>query len=227
MITCRKDVDDLLLNLDYVKIIPAYYENVINYYKDIYRLEYLNINQDTKKEVFNSFIVLDTETTGLSPKYNDKIVQITAIKLENFKPTKIFTSLVNPKRFIPYNVSQIHGITNEDVEFSPTFGEIKDQLSEFIKDEIVIGHNITFDLNFLLNEGVNILELNTKIVDTLQLARRLVDKNFIENYRLGTLCNYFCMDYFNYHNATEDVLASSYVFLNLLNLIFIDEVIDF
>ena len=52
-------------------------------------------------------------------------------------------------------------------------------------------------------------------------------KNYIENYKLGTLCKYFCLDYFNYHNATEDVLGTSYVFLNLLNLVFIDEVIDF
>ena len=95
------------------------------------------------------FVYKDNIKLKISEENNDKIVQITAIKFENFKPTKIFTSLVNPKRFIPYNVSQIHGITNEDVEFSPTFGEIKDQLSEFIKDEIVIGHNITFDLNFL------------------------------------------------------------------------------
>lgn len=71
------------------------------------------------------------------------------------------------------------------------------------------------------------LDLDVKIIDTLQIARKTINKKFIENYKLGTLCKYFCLDYFNYHNATEDVLGTSYVFLNLLNMIFIDEVIMF
>ena len=62
-------------------------------------------------------------------------------------------------------------------------------------------------------------DLDVKVVDTLFLSRNLIDKNYIENYKLGTLCKYFCLDYFNYHNATEDVLATSYVFLNLLNFL--------
>lgn len=119
MITCRNDVKELLNNLDYIKIVPSYYENCIDYSKDIYYLKYLTIDKDSKKEEFKNFIVLDTETTGFSPKYGDKVVQITAIKFEDYKPTQIFTTLVNPQRLIPNSVSQIHGITNEDVEFSP------------------------------------------------------------------------------------------------------------
>ena len=65
------------------------------------------------------------------------------------------------------------------------------------------------------------------VVDTLNLARRMISKEYIENYKLGTLCKYFCLDYFNYHNATEDVLATSYLFLNLLNILLIDDVILF
>ena len=179
------------------------------------------------KDKLKNFIVLDTETTGLNPKYKDKVVQITAIKFIDYKPTQIFTTLINPQRLIPQYVSDIHGITNEMVEFSPVFSEIKDQLSEFLRGNIIIGHNINFDLKFLLSEGIDLLNLDVTIMDTLQIARKSIDKNYIENYKLGTLCKYFCLDYFNYHNATEDVLATSYVYLNLLNLNFIDDVIMF
>ena len=78
-----------------------------------------------------------------------------------------------------------------------------------------------------MSEGIDLLNLDVTIMDTLQIARKSIDKKYIENYKLGTLCKYFCLDYFNYHNATEDVLATSYVFLNLLNLNFIDDVIMF
>lgn len=227
MIFSRKDVDELLNNLDYIKIIPSYYDKSCDYSNDLYGINYLRVTKESKKDDFKSFIVLDTETTGFSPKYKDKMVQVTAIKFENFKATQIFTTLLNPKRFIPSSVSKIHGITNEMVEYSPVFEEVKDCFSEFIRGNILVGHNISFDLSFLASEGVNFLDLDVKVVDTLFLSRNLIDKNYIENYKLGTLCKYFCLDYFNYHNATEDVLGTSYVFLNLLNLIFIDEVIDF
>lgn len=227
MIACREDVEDILVNLDYLRIVPSYFEKIEDYSSNLCYLKYFNIDESIKKENLKDFIVLDTETTGYGPKNGGKIVQITAIKFKDFKPVQIFTTLINPQRLIPYSVSQIHGITNELVEFSPLFGEIKDSLSEFIKDSILIGHNIQFDLNFLLSEGINLLDLNIEVIDTLRLARRFIRKDFIENYKLCSLCKYYCIDYFNYHNATEDVLATSYVFLNLLNMIFIDEVIIF
>lgn len=227
MITCRDDVKELLNNLDYIKIVPSYFEKNVDYSKDICYLRYLNVDKNSKKDEFANFVVLDTETTGFSPKYGDKIVQITAIKFENYRPTQIFTTLINPRRFIPNSASSIHGITNEMVEYCPVFGEIKDALSEFLRGQIIIGHNISFDLNFLLSEGVNLLDLDVIIGDTLQIARKTIDKQYIDNYKLGTLCKYFCLDYFNYHDATEDVLGTSYVFFNLLNMIFIDEVIVF
>lgn len=227
MITCREDIDNLLQSLDYIRIVPSYFDSIKDYSKDISLLTYQNINGNIKKDDLKDFVVLDTETTGLSPKYKDKIVQITAIKFKDYKPTQIFTSLINPQRIIPFNVSCIHGITNEMVEFSPVFGEIKDELSEFLRGNIIVGHNISFDLNFLMSEGVDLLNLDVVVMDTLQIARKIINKNYIDNYKLGTICKYFCLDYFNYHNATEDVLATSYVFLNLLNLCFLDDVIIF
>ena len=99
-------------------------------------------NDESKKDDFKSFIVLDTETTGLSPKYKDKMVQVTAIKFVDFKPVEIFTTLLNPKIFIPSSVSKIHGITNEMVEFSPVFEEVKDAFSEFIKESFDSGYGL-------------------------------------------------------------------------------------
>ena len=76
MITCRKDIDDLLMNLDYVRIIPAYYEKSIDYSEDIAYLKYQYLDQTINKDSLKNFIVLDTETTGLNPKYKDKVVYL-------------------------------------------------------------------------------------------------------------------------------------------------------
>ena len=184
MITCRKDVLDLLDNLDYIRIVPSYFEKVEDYSSNLCYLEYMKIDDNVKKDMFKNFIVLDTETTGFSPKHGGKIVQVTAIKFVDFKPTQIFTTYINPNRLIPYSVTQIHGITNEMVEYSPVFGEIIDALGEFVKGSILIGHNISFDLNFLMSEGLDLLNMDVTIVDTLQLSRRFIKKDFIENYKL-------------------------------------------
>lgn len=215
MITCRDDVESILNSIEEIKIIPAYFEHEKEF--DDYSLPKVFITKNHKKEEYKDFIVLDTETTGFNPS-TDKIVQIAAILFKDFKPIKIFTSLVNPRRHIPRGASNVHHIYDQDVEYSPYFEEIKDQFQEFIKGHILIGHNLSFDIGFLKYEGIKFTNLDCKCLDTLYLARAMV-KDAI-NHKLNTLCQYFRLDYFNYHDATEDVLATSQLFLNLLTLIF-------
>lgn len=72
------------------------------------------------KEYIADYIVFDLETTGISC-YNDKVVEISAIKVNNHKVVSEFTTLVNPECAIPYNASRINGITDDMVKDAPVF----------------------------------------------------------------------------------------------------------
>ena len=72
------------------------------------------------KEYIPNYIVFDLETTGISCS-NDKVVEISAIKINNHKVVSEFTTLVNPECTIPYNASRINGITDDMVKDAPVF----------------------------------------------------------------------------------------------------------
>ena len=94
------------------------------------------------------FCVLDVETTGLHWR-TDRIVQIGIIKVENLIPVVRFNTLVNPEIPIPPRATAIHGITDKDVMSAPTYAEIADQVFSILNKTTVVGHNVTFDINFI------------------------------------------------------------------------------
>ena len=95
------------------------------------------------------YVVFDLETTGTNFK-KDQIVEISALRAENGVVTEQFSTLVNPQCPIPYGVSQIHGITDEMVEDAPVLGDVLPQFFAFIKDRVLVGHNIqSFDLRLI------------------------------------------------------------------------------
>ncbi len=91
--------------------------------------------------------VLDFETTGLSPGY-DRPVEISIIRIEpGAKPRLVFDTLINPDRRV--GASWVHGITDSDVRYAPTFEQIVDALLFSISGCVIAAHNATFDMNFL------------------------------------------------------------------------------
>lgn len=122
-----------------------------------------------------SYVVIDIETTGLSPLC-DEIIEISAIKVENNSIIETFSFLIKPKcNSLSYFITKLTGITNKMLASAPSISEILPQFSEFIGDSILIGHNVNFDINFLYDEFQKILKtkLNNDFVDTMQIARRL------------------------------------------------------
>lgn len=97
------------------------------------------------------FVVLDFETTGLSPKQGDRVVQVALVKLDMAgKRQEVWSSIVNPGRDV--GPTEIHGITNQMVASAPTFAELADQIMSFIGSRIIVAHNARFDLSFLVEE---------------------------------------------------------------------------
>jgi DNA polymerase-3 subunit epsilon len=208
--SCRDDVVSCLENISKYNI-ELHDESHDDFY--VYNKKRL-LKETEFKNYINEFVVLDTETTGLSPRMGDKIVQVAAVRYVNFVPVESFVTLVNPERKIPYGVSMIHHIFDKDVENSPKFWQIKKSLKSFLGDSLIIGHNIHFDLRFLISEGLDIP--NSVAFDTIFFARKTVR---LPSYRLSNLCLYFNLDFFYYHNALEDVLATGEVLKNLLALV--------
>lgn len=95
------------------------------------------------------FVVLDVETTGLSPK-SDRIVEIALIEFTEGTISKQFVSRFNPECLM--EATEIHGITDSDVMNSPKFAERSNEIIEFINRRTVVAHNARFDLAFLRNE---------------------------------------------------------------------------
>jgi DNA polymerase-3 subunit epsilon len=127
-------------------------------------------------------IFLDTETTGLTPKFGDRIVEIACVEMINGLLTgRELHYLLNPERPIPAFASEIHGITDEAVQGRPRFSDIANELVEFIAGDVVVAHNAPFDMEFLRAEfefessDSDIAHLSNPelVIDTLPTFRKL------------------------------------------------------
>ena len=178
--------------------------------------KYKIVNLLTKKwseACYNQFVSLDIETTGLSP-YNDKILEISAVKYNKFEEVEKFSTLINPGISIPRKITKINGITNQMVKDSPTIYIAIRQFYDFVGDSIIVAHNATFDMNFLdCNARQNGLYLNNNVVDTLQACRKLFD---FENNKLGTVCKNLKIKMYQYHRAESDARACAEVLIKCI-----------
>ena len=121
---------------------------------------------------------LDVETTGASAEFGDRVIEIGIARVENAQLIAQFDQLIDPTRRISPGVVALTGITNDMVAGQPTFDELLPRIAELLKDCVIIGHNIRFDLSFLHCEfrraRVPFIETfgPTHVLDTLRIARR-------------------------------------------------------
>jgi len=157
-----------------------------------------------------TFIALDLETTGLSPD-SDAIIEIGAVKFRDGEPIDEFATLINPGRPIPYEITQLTGIRNEDVIGQPAFGRIAGEITRFVGDLPVAGHNVSFDLGFMRAQG---LLAGNMGLDTWELATILLPN--LSGYSLGALADRFALPHAMRHRAAADARAAG-LLLNVLS----------
>ena len=164
-------------------------------------------------------IFLDTETTGLSPKDGDRILEIACIETKDLIPTKkIFHKLINPERKVSQEAFKVHGFSNDFLQDKQKFKEIADELLEFIEGKKLIIHNAPFDIGFLNSElkkiNKKVLDIK-KVDDTLSLAR---SKFPASSNSLDNLCKRFNIDISRRikHNALLDCELLREVYINLV-----------
>ena len=121
-------------------------------------------------------IVLDTETTGLSPADGHRLVEIGAVELLNHLPTgKTFQLYLNPERDMPKEAEAVHGLSSSFLKDKPKFKAKAGEFLDFIEDSPLIIHNASFDMGFINAEltSIGLAQIGTeRVIDTLQLARR-------------------------------------------------------
>lgn len=164
------------------------------------------------KEVKN-YCVLDIETTGLS-KYKDEIIEIACVRVINHQIIDEMSVLVCPNNPIPPLITKITGITNEMVKRGISIEEALIQLYDFVGDEIIVGHNIGFDMGFIRYHSEKNLGLcfDNIELDTMKIARKEI---VCVNYKLATLCSYFNIVNRQAHRALADVYATYELLENL------------
>ena len=170
-----------------------------------------------------SFVILDTETTGLEASKGDKIISLAALKIRNslIQENEFLDELINPERDIPWESVKIHHITDEHVRGKPTLPELQSKINLFLKKSILIGHNIEFDKKFIYQDAAN-SDLSRRMkkitsIDTIYLTAALYPD--LENYDLSYLCKHFNIrtnDQIR-HSALGDCWITARLFLHLLN----------
>lgn len=175
----------------------------------------------TKREVLPLFygseriVVFDTETTGLGK--DAKIIQFSGIRYdldENLSMTKpvILDIHINPEEPLSEKIVEITGITNEILSVAKTEAEQFDLIKEFLESaDLWVAYNSPFDLRMLsqMEERLERKISRRKCVDVLALARDLVSRQEVENYKLENLVGYLFPEMnVNFHSAIEDVRAT-------------------
>jgi len=161
------------------------------------------------KNIPDSFIVIDLETTGLNPK-TDKIIEIGAVRVREGIITEHFATLVNPGRRLEERITELTGITDVELKVAPYIEEVLPELITFIDEDILVGHRVLFDFSFLKKAAVNMkLSFEKKGIDTLKLARRFLPE--LESKRLPFLCEYYGIP-LKAHRAVEDAKATALLY---------------
>lgn len=120
-----------------------------------------------------TYVVFDTETTGLLPGSGDEIVQLAAVRIVNGRriDTEVLDTLVNPGRPIPSSSTQIHGITDTMVADAPGIETVARRLYRFAQGAVLVAHNADFDLAFLRRDEVHIgVRFDHPVLDTVLLS---------------------------------------------------------
>lgn len=158
-------------------------------------------------------IILDTETTGLEPEQGHRIIEIGCVELVNRRKTgRSFHRYLRPDREIDRGAQQVHGLTNELLARQPRFGDIAEELLEFIADAELIIHNAAFDLAFLdaelkrLPGPLRQMRSLCKVVDTLPLARQMHPG---QRNSLDALCKRYGVD--NSHRELHGALLDAQI----------------
>ena len=173
-------------------------------------------NPKDKKIDEEEFVVFDIETTGLNSHTNE-IIEIGAVKIKAGRIVDRYSQLINPGRPIPYHITEITSITDEQVANEPKIDKVIGKFVDFIGDAVLVAHNAPFDMGFIkrdIKKYLNI-DLECSVIDTLQMARDLFPD--LKKYGLGDLNKTLGLALEKHHRAVDDSQATANMFIIFLD----------
>ncbi|MBS4760034.1 MAG: 3'-5' exonuclease [Clostridium sp.] len=176
------------------------------------------LNRDKSLKIFPlDYIVLDIETTGLSPAENE-IIELSALKVKNGNIVEQFSKLVKPKGYLNSFITDLTGINKEMLEQAPSIDKAIWEFNQFCTNSIIIGHNVTFDISFInrkLLECHNI-PFNNEYVDTLTIARKFLPD--LKSKKLGNIAQHFKFNTDGMHRGLKDCIVTNLCYQKFLQM---------
>lgn len=171
----------------------------------------------------DSYTVIDTETTGLDYGLCD-IIEVASVRVRNGSVVDSFSSLVKPQVYYCYDdngneypeyvdsfITGLTGITNEMLSSAPDPVDVIPSFIKFLSDDILIGHNVNFDVNFLYDLCENLgIEFSNNFIDTMRIARKLLPE--LPHHRLRDLVEHFGITNQDEHRSLGDCMATNAVY---------------
>ncbi len=160
------------------------------------------------------FVVFDLETTGIGVNSNE-IIEIGAVKVVNQVITEKFSTFVNPKKPIPYNIQELTSINDDMVKNAPFIDKALPDFLEFCKDCILVAHNASFDTGFIFQKAKDRgIDTDFTVIDTVSMSRALLPD--LKKYKLDVVAKALGVSLENHHRAVDDAGATAEIFVKLV-----------
>ncbi len=162
----------------------------------------------TAPHELHEFVVVDLETTGLSPR-TCQIIEVGAVRVDMATGARAsFSSFVRCDAALPYHITRLTGISSDMLEDAPDGAQVMADLAYFVRGLPIVAYNAGFDMSFLRAAAPEVFEAHP-VVCALQAARRYLR---LPDYKLATVARHFGVDQAAAHRALDDCLTTLSIF---------------
>ncbi|EFD04373.1 PolC-type DNA polymerase III [Peptostreptococcus anaerobius] len=153
------------------------------------------LNKYIYENLKNDYTVIDIETSGLNPEKNE-ILELGAVRVRDNIVVAEYEQLIRPRKSISKEATKVNGLTKRMLIDEPFVEDVIWDFKDFLGKDVLIGHNIEFDLEFIRNQ----LPIRNKYIDTLPLARKLLK---IKRHRLIDICHHYKIPEPNHRSISD------------------------
>ncbi len=195
-----------------------------DFFKIIYGMEAYLVDDlqeivtgDTSRDFTSDFVVFDIETTGFSP-VNNRIIEIGAVKVSGGAIVDKYSTFVNPKVPIPFEIEKLTGINDSMVMDSPEIEEILPEFFAFCGDAVLVAHNANFDMSFIKENAARLgIRREFTYIDTVGIARVLLPNQ--AKHTLDAVAKTLNISLENHHRAVDDAQATAEIFVKFIPML--------